>query len=157
MPASNWYVTNDQSSLRSLHDHCMLLQASVFNLYDLLSLCTDQLSATSAARSASARYPGPQDPSKPRSGSPNASQLETEILATCARTLASVACGSSAHLDLAMEWMIRTESKFGPDHQEAKDAARMCKAAHVARYGQMRDRLLRLLMDARAGLGVTEE
>lgn len=76
------------------------LQASVYDLYDLISLCADQLPAAAAA------------PARSRSGqrdrdSAAAAAVETEALAMCARILGSVLPGSSGHVDLATEYMVR--------------------------------------------------
>jgi hypothetical protein len=73
----------------------VLSQASVYDLYDLLSLCVDQLPKQAAAPRSS-----------PRGGS-GAGPVETEALATCARLLGTVAPGSSAHVDLTTEYMVR--------------------------------------------------
>ncbi|KIZ01465.1 hypothetical protein MNEG_6495 [Monoraphidium neglectum] len=84
---------------------------------------------------------------------------ETEALAECARIAAAVVKGSDSHLELAAEYMVRAEAKFGPDHQESADAARACRAAHRARYGGpacLGPRLLELLIDTRAALGIEE-
>jgi hypothetical protein len=55
---------------------------------------------------------------------------------------------------------VRTETKFGPDHQESQDAARSCRSAHRVRYGSPDDlgeRVLDLLVDTRDALGMEEE
>eukprot|EP00775_Hariotina_reticulata_P013191 gene13191-13322_t len=117
--------------------------ASVYDLYDLLSLCVDQLpkpASGKATRSSSS------------SSSAGAPPVETEALATCARLVGAIAPGSTAHVDLTTEYMVRSEMKFGEDHQEAADASRMCAAAHTTRYGPCSPRLLELIIDTRAGL-----
>ncbi|WIA18501.1 hypothetical protein OEZ85_009954 [Tetradesmus obliquus] len=120
------------------------LQASVYDLYDLLSLCADQLPAAPPKAAASGRRgPGKKQPAAPA--------IESEALAACARIVGAVTPGSSAHADLTTEYMVRSEARFGEGHQEAADALRMCSAAHVARYGPISKGLLQLLMDTRAG------
>lgn len=98
------------------------LQVSVYDLYDLLSLCADELSP----------------------------EVDTERLAECARVLGTVALGTDGYVDVAMEYAARTENKFGPDHQEARDAQKLCIQAHVARYGPVSDSLLRLMIQVRS-------
>ncbi|KAF6262337.1 hypothetical protein COO60DRAFT_649132 [Scenedesmus sp. NREL 46B-D3] len=103
------------------------LQASVYDLYDLLSLCADQLpAAPPKAANSGRRGPGKKQ------GAAAAPAIETEA-------------------DLTTEYMVRAEARFGDGHQEAADALRMCSTAHVARYGPISKGLLQLLMDTRAG------
>eukprot|EP00879_Flechtneria_rotunda_P020233 GHRR01021277.1.p1 GENE.GHRR01021277.1~~GHRR01021277.1.p1 ORF type:complete len:452 (+),score=223.06 GHRR01021277.1:722-2077(+) len=117
------------------------LQASVYDLYDLLSLCADQLPAQSSSR----------DGSKRSSTSADSVPVETEALAACARIVGAIIPGSNAHADLVTEYMVRAEARFGERHQEAVDALRMARDAHVVRYGRCSEGLLQLLMDTRAG------
>jgi hypothetical protein len=80
----------------------LLLQASVYDLYDLLSLCADQLpAAPPKAASSNRRGPGRKQAAAP----PPA--IETEALAACARIVGGVTPGSSAHADLTTEYMVR--------------------------------------------------
>jgi hypothetical protein len=115
-------------------------------MYDLLSLCYDQINTSSQSTSSSSR-------SKQGAGS----GIETESLAVCTRLVGAVAAGSSAHLDLATEYMMRADAKFGSSHQEAVDSSRGCSRATVARYGPVSGPLLQLLMDTRAGLAAAED
>lgn len=101
------------------------LQASVYELYDLLSLCADEAAGDNV-------------------------DGETESLAACVRALGAVAAGSDAHVELSLEHMSRTQRKFGEEHEEAMQAAAACRAAHVARYGRVSDKLLSELFEARA-------
>jgi hypothetical protein len=80
----------------------LLLQASVYDLYDLLSLCADQLpAAPPKAAGSSKRGPGKKQ------AAAAAPAIETEALATCARIVGAVTPGSSAHADLTTEYMVR--------------------------------------------------
>ena len=116
----------------------------MYDLYDLLSLCYDQINA-SAPSSSSSR------------GKQAEASIETESLAVCTRIVGAVAAGSSAHLDLATEYMMRADAKFGSTHQEALDSSKGCSRATVARYGPVSGPLLQLLMDTRAGLSAAED
>lgn len=75
---------------------------------------------------------------------------ETESLAVCVRILGAVAFGSEPHVELALEYMSRTQQKFGDKHEESVQAAAACSAAHVARYGRVSEKFLAELMQARA-------
>jgi hypothetical protein len=79
----------------------LLLQASVYDLYDLLSLCADQLPAAPPKAAASGR----RGAGKKQSAA--APAIETEALAACARIVGAVTPGSSAHADLTTEYMVR--------------------------------------------------
>lgn len=58
--------------------------------------------------------------------------LETcPICGLCSRVLESVATGSDAHVGLAAEYLVRSLRKWGPGHEESKQAS-----AGAARYGR---------------------
>ncbi|KAI8466486.1 MAG: hypothetical protein J3K34DRAFT_524486 [Monoraphidium minutum] len=120
------------------------MQASVFPLYDLISLAADELDDAGGGGGGG-------------SGGGGGAAPETEALAECARVAGAITRGTDGHLDLATEYMVRAETRFGPDHQESRDASRACRAGHRARYGgeaDLGERLLDLLVDTRAALGV---
>jgi hypothetical protein len=87
---------------------CNANQASVYDLYDLLSLAADQLppppprSGARGSRGGRGRGRG-----RSSSSSRDAPAVETEALATCARIIGELTPGSSAHVELATEYMVR--------------------------------------------------
>ncbi|MEW5305732.1 MAG: hypothetical protein WDW36_008251 [Sanguina aurantia] len=136
------------------------LQASVYDMYDLLSLCADeQMSEDVGAvvsRLSSGMNPRATNPnmrSAPgfvnRSGGDarggggagtaksqvNPDGLETELLAVCSRLLAAVAPSSDSHTHLCGEYMLRAKAKFGQRHEESKQARVACEVAYQTRYG----------------------
>lgn len=119
------------------------LQACVYELYDLASLAADQLQ----------QQQGPPGSGKQRrsggggGGAAPAVQVDTEALAACTRIVAALAPGSSTHVELATEYMVRSEARFGAAHQEAADAARACVAALTTRYGPLSGGMLQLFTD----------
>jgi hypothetical protein len=87
---------------------CCAVQASVYDLYDLLSLAADQLpppppkAAARGGRGGRGRGRGSSS-----SSSKAGPAVETEALATCARIVGELTPGSSAHVELATEYMVR--------------------------------------------------
>lgn len=127
------------------------LQASVYDLYDLLSLAADQVPPPPPKASRGRGGKGRGRGASSSSSSRDMPAVETEALATCARIVGEVTPGSSAHVELATEYMVRTEARFGSDHQESADASRLCAAAITTRYAPISDGMLQLLMDTWAG------
>ncbi|KAF8059148.1 hypothetical protein HT031_005320 [Scenedesmus sp. PABB004] len=128
------------------------LQSSVYDLYDLLSLCADQLPAPPPRQQAGGGRGRGRGGGRGRGrGGPPPPAVETEALAACARIVGAATPGSSAHCDLATEYMIRCEARFSEGHQETADATRACAAAHTTRYGPLTPGLRQLLTDTRAG------
>jgi hypothetical protein len=92
------------------------LQGSVFALYDLLSLCADQLPQAPPPQRRGAGGGGRGRGGGRGGGRKSASAgagggvaVDTESLATCARIVAVVAPGSAAHVDLAIELLVRCD------------------------------------------------
>lgn len=129
------------------------LQASIYDMYDMSSLCADEDSGDSSSSSSSASKPGKGGMNSGNRGKPAGQAddglLDTENLAVCTRILSSVAHGSDAQAYLAAEYMVRAGVRFGAQHHEALEAKRMCKAAFIARYGPVSDSMLDQLIAAR--------
>jgi hypothetical protein len=84
---------------------CCAMQACVYDLYDLLSLAADQLPPPppKAARGGRGGRGG-RGRGSSRKETP---AVETEALATCVRIVGELTPGSSAHVELATEYMVR--------------------------------------------------
>lgn len=80
-------------------------QACVYDLYDLISLAADQLpqQPTRPARSSTSGGRGRSGAGKRAAAVP----VDTEALAACTRIVADLTPGSSAHVELATEYMVR--------------------------------------------------
>lgn len=102
------------------------LQACVYELYDLISVCHDEVAE-----------PG---------------SLDTEGLAVATRIIQSVAHGSDNYTSVAVEYMVRAAAKFGPGHDEALQARRLCIEAFTSRYGLVALPLMKSLIRARLEL-----
>ena len=99
------------------------LQASVFDLYDMLSLAADEEPPSPSPASSSWRggdrggrgsARGSGGGGRGRGGqSQQGAVLDTERLAWCVRILGQTAKGGDAHVDLAAELMGRTASRCG--------------------------------------------
>lgn len=84
------------------------VQASVYDLYDLLSLAADQLPPPPPKSSARGGRGGRGGRGRGRgSSSRDGPAVETEALATCARIVGELTPGSSSHVELATEYMVR--------------------------------------------------
>ncbi|GAX85031.1 hypothetical protein CEUSTIGMA_g12451.t1 [Chlamydomonas eustigma] len=142
------------------------LQASAYDLYDMLSLIADEESSGEGERGAdkvavegSKKVPvsGSQggkkmaDSAASTSGGNRVSDepLDTERLAWCTRILNQVAKGTDAHIYLTAELMLRAIKKFGDQHQESTSAVSACKEAYRARYGLVSEALFEELVAAR--------
>ncbi len=114
---------------------CVCLQASVYDLYDMLSICADEEDSITEAttKTSQKRSLSPSDrgdraarSSKDTGGDSDTSSrppalLDTENLAVCARILDSVQRGSDAQAYLAAEYMVRAGVRFGANHQETAE------------------------------------
>lgn len=85
-----------------------VVQASVYDLYDLLSLAADQVPPPPQKASRGGRGRGGRGRGRGASSSSrDVAAVETEALATCARIVGEITPGSSAHVELATEYMVR--------------------------------------------------
>ncbi|KXZ56001.1 hypothetical protein GPECTOR_2g1553 [Gonium pectorale] len=138
------------------------LRASSYDLYDLISLCADELAAAAAlgipiprpgdppaAAGGGAATP-PRPPRPPRGGGGAVEHVvETEALVQCCRILESVAPGSDPHVVLAAEAVMRCLERFGPSHDEYKQVRAAAARAYRARYGNVAPPVLEQLLAAR--------
>ncbi len=92
----------------------LCLQASVYDLYDMLSVCADEDDSSSGAAVSSGKGKGAGKPPQQQQdggGSGGDGLLDTENLAVCARILESVGRGSDAQVtpELSWSWWRRRE------------------------------------------------
>eukprot|EP00798_Chlamydomonas_sp_ICE-L_P021169 gene21169-28065_t len=136
------------------------LQVSIYDIYDLISLCADEGAELQSQLDAKQRNGGGRGGRGGRGGGGRGGgsqgrggiqdlHLDTEALAVCTRLVECVAKGSDAHLYLSAELMVRTAGKFGNKHEESKQATRMCHEAFKAHYGPISESLLDELAEAR--------
>jgi hypothetical protein len=99
----------DQSSYHPPHP-----QACVYELYDLISMAADQLpqQAARSTKSSGGRGRGGSSSScrgrgRGAGSAAGAATVDTEALAACARIVGDLTPGSSAHVELATEYMVR--------------------------------------------------
>lgn len=76
-------------------------------MYDLLSLAADQVPPPPPKASRGRGGKGRGRGASSSSSSRDMPAVETEALATCARIVGEVTPGSSAHVELATEYMVR--------------------------------------------------
>ncbi|KAG2445960.1 hypothetical protein HXX76_000563 [Chlamydomonas incerta] len=168
------------------------LQACVYDLYDLISLCADELAVASALEAMKAllgdddtgrhrdrddndddddddddddedddyerrgadsrRQQRPQRGGKSRTAAwaaASAPVVETEALVQCCRIVEGVTPGSDAHVYLAAELVMRSLERFGPRHEEYRQARAGLVRAYGIRYGNVGPAVMEQLVAAR--------
>ncbi|PNH09643.1 hypothetical protein TSOC_003727 [Tetrabaena socialis] len=142
------------------------LQASVYDMYDLISLCGDELAAAAALAALVGDEGAPDGESSPSSGAggggkrggmnrraaaaaATAPVVETESLAVACRVVEGVSPGSDAHAHLSAELVMRCLERFGPAHEEYRQARAGVVRAYGIRYGSVGPEVMEQLVAAR--------
>ncbi|KAG2452524.1 hypothetical protein HYH02_002762 [Chlamydomonas schloesseri] len=166
------------------------MQASVYDLYDLISLCADELAVATALEAMRALLGNDdQDRARGRGGgdeedddddeddeddsrgrrrqqrppqrggggksrsaawaAASAPVVETEALVQCCRIVEGVTPGSDAHVYLAAELVMRSLERFGPQHEEYRQARASLVRAYGVRYGNVGPAVMEQLVAAR--------
>ncbi|GFR44879.1 hypothetical protein Agub_g6222 [Astrephomene gubernaculifera] len=123
------------------------LQASVYDLYDLVSLSADELAAAAAAAGGAREQSFKASP--PAAAAAAAALVETESLAQCCRIIEGVTPGSDAHVSLSAELVMRCLERFGPQHEEYLQVRAGVVRAYGARYGNVSPAVMEQLVAAR--------
>ncbi|KAG2494481.1 hypothetical protein HYH03_007250 [Edaphochlamys debaryana] len=148
------------------------LQASVYDVYDLMSLCADELAAAAALGQLQAALDDGDEDEDDGRGARGGGRLrrsaavalaasgpvvETESLAQCCRILEAVSPGSDVASYLAAELAMRCLERFGPQHEEYRQARAGVVRAFTARYGGVGAGIMESLVAARLAAEAAEE